>query len=127
MPPGAIFPITRQKTIEMPKPESILCLRCLHSGQDVSLHNAFDQRKWLEGGTLKKGDSVAGVKGVSIVHRCVHATDLSGQDQDLFLGSKAARGGQVSRAGLFYGLSTGEFCPLPLIPSHPLGAVWVLP
>jgi hypothetical protein len=24
---------------------------------------------------------------------------------------------QVSRAGLFYGLSTGEFCPLPLFPS----------
>jgi hypothetical protein len=27
-----------------------------------------------------------------------------------------------SQAGLFYGLSTGEFCPLPLFPSHPLGA-----
>jgi hypothetical protein len=31
-------------------------------------------------------------------------------------------GGQVSRAGLFYGLSTGEFCPLPLFPSPSLGA-----
>jgi len=40
----------------------------------------------------------------------------------LFLRSKAAKGGQVSRAGLFYGLSTWEFCPLPLFPSHALGA-----
>ena len=27
-----------------------------------------------------------------------------------------------SQAGLFYGLSTGEFCPLPLFPSRSLGA-----
>jgi len=47
---------------------------------------------------------------------------LSGQGWELFLRSKAARGGQVSRAGLFYGLSTGEFCPLPLFPAHSLGA-----
>jgi len=40
----------------------------------------------------------------------------------LFLRSKAASGRQVSLAGLFYGLSTGEFCPLPLFPSHALGA-----
>jgi hypothetical protein len=26
------------------------------------------------------------------------------------------------RAGLFYGLSVGEFCPLPLFPSATLGA-----
>jgi hypothetical protein len=29
---------------------------------------------------------------------------------------------QGSRAGLFYGLSMGEFCPLPLFPSATLGA-----
>jgi hypothetical protein len=29
---------------------------------------------------------------------------------------------QGSQAGLFYGLSTGEFCPLPLFPSLTLGA-----
>jgi hypothetical protein len=53
---------------------------------------------------------------VGNVQKRLHGIDLSGQGQGLFLRSKG------SRAGLLYGLSTGEFCPLPLFPSHALGA-----
>ena len=39
----------------------------------------------------------------------------------LFFSFRGRLRGQGSQAGLFYGLSTREFCPLPLFPSHSLG------
>jgi hypothetical protein len=55
------------------------------------------------------------IEMVGIVQKCLHG-DTQEKAMEPFLLFR------VSRAGLFCGLSAGEFCPLPLFPSASLGA-----